>query len=147
MSARPEAAQAERRRLRAFVVEAGRALGLRGTVTVRLMDDAAIRALNRRFLGHDWPTDVLSFPSAHPSHLGDLAVSVATARRQARAHGHALATELRILLLHGLLHIAGYDHERDRGQMRRRERALRRQFGLPPGLIERARPGRRKINS
>ncbi|MGH9415892.1 MAG: rRNA maturation RNase YbeY [Terriglobales bacterium] len=128
------------------MVEAGRALGLRGTVSVRLMDDAAIRALNRRFLGHDWPTDALSFPSAQRPHVGDLAVSVATARRQARQHGHALDVELRILLLHGLLHLAGYDHERDQGQMRRRERALRRQFGLPAGLIERNGPRRRKMN-
>ncbi|MGH9479980.1 MAG: rRNA maturation RNase YbeY, partial [Terriglobales bacterium] len=110
--------------MRAFVVAAGGALGLRGSVCVRLMDDAAMRELNRRFLGHDWPTDVLSFPGVagrgpqrrFGAHLGDLAVSVPAARRQARQHGHALDVELRILLLHGLLHLAGYDHARDQGQ-------------------------------
>jgi probable rRNA maturation factor len=122
--------------LRAFLLAAGRALRLHGLVGVRLMDDASIRTLNRDFRRHDAPTDVLSFP-ADPPYLGDLAVSIPTARRQARAHAHSLDAEVRILLLHGLLHLAGYDHETDRGQMRRLEAALRRRFHLPPGLIER----------
>ncbi len=122
--------------LRLFLVAAGRDLRLRGIVGVRFMNDAAIRALNRDFRRHDQPTDVLSFPAASPD-VGDLAISIPTARRQARAHGHSLDAEVRILLLHGLLHLAGYDHERDHGAMRRRESALRRRFHLPPGLIER----------
>jgi len=69
---------------------------------------------------------------------GDLAISVPTARRQATACGHSLSTELKVLILHGLLHLAGYDHESDTGQMARRERRLRAQLGLPQGLIERA---------
>lgn len=109
------------------------------------MDDASIRQLNRDFRGHDAPTDVLSFPSPQPDYAGDIAISTETAGRQARARRHALDTELRILLLHGLLHLAGHDHETDQGEMRRREQALRRQLGLPPGLIERQQ--RRKIKT
>jgi probable rRNA maturation factor len=122
--------------LRAFLVAAGRECHLRGIVGVRLMDDASIRALNRDFRGQNHSTDVLSFPADSPQ-LGDLAISIETARRQARAHHHSLDIEVRILLLHGLLHLAGYDHERDQGQMRDLEAALRRRLFLPPGLIER----------
>ncbi|HUX65994.1 MAG TPA: rRNA maturation RNase YbeY [Terriglobales bacterium] len=131
--------------LRRFLAAAQRALGLRAPVAVRLMDDAAIQALNRQFRALDQPTDVLSFPAHDPAYAGDLAVSLDTAARQARARHHPLDTEVRILLLHGLLHLAGFDHEADQGQMRRRERQLRLQFGLPPGLIERQ--NRRKIKS
>ena len=120
---------------------------------MRLVDDAAIRALNRDYRGKDAATDVLSFPAApepfalrgrrERAHLGDLAVSVETAGRQAAAEGHDLETELRILLLHGILHLAGHDHELDGGEMRARERELRRELGLPAGLIERASSGSR----
>ena len=145
------------RALRRFFAALHRSLGMRGTVAVRLMDDASIRALNRSFRGRDRPTDVLSFPAGAPApaiaaagrpHLGDLALSVDTARRYAAAHGHSLDTELRILLIHGLLHLLGYDHESDQGEMSLRERELRLQWDLPPGLIERgllARPGGRKM--
>jgi probable rRNA maturation factor len=71
-------------------------------------------------------------------HLGDLAIAVGVAARQARAEGHGLGTELRVLALHGLLHLLGYDHEQDRGTMRAVEERLRRQAGLPTGLISRA---------
>jgi probable rRNA maturation factor len=102
-----------------------------------------MRRLNRRFRGIRKPTDVLSFPAAAaPSGpeavAGDLAIGVPTARRQAIEHGHALASEIKILILHGLLHLAGYDHETDSGQMARTEAALRRRFCLAAGLIERA---------
>jgi probable rRNA maturation factor len=70
--------------------------------------------------------------------VGDVAISVETARRQATEQGHALGVELRVLMLHGLLHLAGYDHETDAGKMQRRERQLRERLGLPQGLIERA---------
>lgn len=113
---------------------------LRGQVTVLLTSDAAMRDLNRRFRGKNKPTDVLSFPAAkllQSQERGDIAISVDTARRQAREQGHALAVEIKVLILHGLLHLAGYDHEADAGQMRRRERSLRGRLGLPQGLIER----------
>jgi len=131
--------------LRRFLAAAQRAVELRGPVGVRLMDDASIRTLNQQFRGQDRPTDVLSFPSGEAGYRGDLAISLDTAARQARTRHHGLDQEVRVLLLHGLLHLAGYDHETDDGQMRRRERDLRRQLGLPPGLIERQ--NRRKITN
>jgi len=109
---------------------------------VLLTSDAAIRRLNRRFRGKNKATDVLSFPAeagfGAEKIAGDLAISVPTARRQGTACGHSLATELKVLILHGLLHLAGYDHESDSGRMARRERLLRGRLGLPMGLIERA---------
>jgi probable rRNA maturation factor len=114
----------------------------RGTVTVVITTDRRIRTLNRTWRGLDAATDVLSFPAGDDPgparHLGDLVISRDTAARQARAEGHALGTELRVLALHGLLHLLGYDHERDSGRMARIERRLRRQGGLPAGLIERS---------
>ena len=113
----------------------------RGTLTLVVTSDRRIRALNRAWRGLDEATDVLSFPAGDgpgpARHLGDLVISRQTAARQARAEGHSLATELRVLALHGLLHLLGYDHERDSGRMARIERRLRRQGGLPAGLIER----------
>lgn len=100
--------------------------------------DRALQDLNRQFLGHDWPTDVLSFPNGQASgELGELAVSLDRAAAQAGEHGHDVALELRILMLHGVLHLLGHDHEKDRGQMRRLESRWRKHFGLPAGLIER----------
>ena len=119
------------------------AVGLVGEVTVLLTDDAGIRRLNRRFRGKNKATDVLSFPAAEPvpgQHCGlagDLAISVETAARQAAEEGHRLGVELRVLLLHGMLHLAGMDHEADTGQMAAREAELRRALRLPLGLIER----------
>ncbi len=111
-----------------------------GGVCVALVSDARIRALNREYRGADTPTDVLSFPSGpegDPS-LGDIVSATGVARRQAAAAGHALSTELKVLALHGLLHLLGYDHETDGGKMARLEQLLRRRHGLPVGLIERA---------
>lgn len=124
-----------------FLAEARGAVRLRGTVSVLLTTDAGIRRLNRQFRGVNKATDVLSFPAGGPAAdevAGDLAISVPTARRQATACGHSLGTELKVLMLHGLLHLAGYDHETDGGEMARRERLLRGRLGLPQGLIERA---------
>jgi probable rRNA maturation factor len=98
---------------------------------VRFTSDRAMRELNRRYRGKDQPTDVLSFPGA-PSpegrHLGDVVIAVPSARRQAVAAGHAVERELRLLLLHGVLHCLGYDHESDGGDMERLERRLRRRW-------------------
>lgn len=157
----------------------------RGAVTIALVSDARMRALNREFRGVDRATDVLSFPSAAVAssdslsaaasegkprgaaassdflsvaasegkplsaraELGDIAIARGVAARQARDAGHTLSTEVRVLALHGLLHLLGYDHERDTGQMARLEARLRRRGGLPGGLIERAgtaRPSRRR---
>jgi probable rRNA maturation factor len=106
--------------------------------------DAELRRLNRAFLSRDYATDVLSFPSAaitpdSSAGLGDLAISLGRARAQARECGHSLETEVQILTLHGVLHLLGMDHESDSGQMRRAETKWRKTFGLPTGLIERAR--------
>jgi probable rRNA maturation factor len=114
----------------------------RGEVTVALVSDARMRALNRMYRGKDYATDVLSFPAekarkGRPT-LGDIVIATGVARRQAGDLGHSLAVELRILALHGLLHLLGYDHERDRGRMRTLEQRLLRQSGVRNGLIERA---------
>ena len=115
----------------------------RGGVTVAVTTDARVRALNQRFRGVNDATDVLSFPAEEPGMLGDVVMARGVAGRQARAAKHALDTELRVLALHGLLHLLGYDHEGDDGRMARVEARLRRRGGLPAGLIERAAPSRR----
>jgi probable rRNA maturation factor len=98
-----------------------------------------VRALNHRYRRKNSATDVLSFPSDEPGDLGDVVIAAGVARRQARAAGHSVAVELRVLALHGLLHLLGYDHERDDGRMARLERRLRLKGGLREGLIERGR--------
>ena len=122
-----------------FLTQAKRALKLRGEVTLLLADDTRIRSLNHGFRGKNKTTDVLSFPAAANGEgvLGDLAISVPVAAAQALTHGHSLTDELRILTLHGLLHLSGFDHETDTGEMRAREAELRDRFGLPVSLIER----------
>jgi probable rRNA maturation factor len=102
--------------------------------------DAELRRLNLKFRGKDAATDVLSFPTAPPAAgIGDLAISVQRARTQARAFGHSTETEIRILMLHGVLHLTGLDHETDAGRMARAEKLWRARLGLPTGLIERVR--------
>lgn len=121
----------------------------RGLVNVALLSDHRVRALNKSYRRKDYATDVLSFgePSAfsfQPSalspqpFLGEIVIARGVARRQAREARHSEQTELRVLALHGLLHLLGYDHERDAGRMQRVERRLRRKGGLREGLIERA---------
>jgi len=102
-------------------------------VGVLVCDDATIRSLNRRFRDKDRPTDVLSFPANlaqrdGPPYLGDVAISLETAARQAAEAGTSLQTELKVLVLHAIVHLCGYDHEADRGQMRRLENRLRREL-------------------
>jgi len=129
----------------------------RGLVSVALVSDHRVRILNRLYRRKDVATDVLSFPAfarvdngrawagqAHPQSLipspflGDIVIARGVARRQAREAGHSELTELRVLALHGLLHLLGYDHDRDNGRMLRIERRLRQKGGLREGLIERA---------
>jgi probable rRNA maturation factor len=106
-------------------------------MTVAVVPDARIRALNRRYRSKDRVTDVLSFAAEEPGELGDVVIAAGVAARQARQAGHSVAVELRVLALHGLLHLLGYDHEHDDGRMARLERRLRRKGGLVEGLIER----------
>lgn len=123
-----------------FLGRARETVGLVGEVDVLLTSDAEIKRLNRIFRGKNKPTDVLSFPAPQEiagQHAGDLAISLDTAARQAESFGHSLADEVRILLLHGLLHLAGMDHEMDSGEMAAREAELRRELRLPVTLIER----------
>jgi probable rRNA maturation factor len=116
----------------------------KGAVTIALVSDAHMRKLNRTYRAKDYATDVLSFPANADSRaatrgfIGDVVIAQGVARRQAREHGHSAAAELKVLSLHGLLHLLGYDHERDAGEMRRVEQQLRRKGGLRLGLIERA---------
>jgi probable rRNA maturation factor len=124
-----------------FLRRAREAVGLEGDVEVLLTSDVEIRRLNRTFRGKNKATDVLSFPAPEEiagEHAGDLAISLDTAARQAESFGHSLGAEVRILLLHGLLHLAGMDHEVDSGEMAERESELRRELRLPVTLIERA---------
>jgi probable rRNA maturation factor len=131
--------------LGAFAAEACRALGLRPeSLTVCMASTARMARWNLAYRGKRGATDVLSFPSdpAKPApavarrkrskdaYLGDIAICPAVARRNARGLGRTLDSELRILILHGILHLMGYDHESDTGQMERRERRLRRALGL-----------------
>jgi probable rRNA maturation factor len=121
----------------------------RGEVAVALVTDARIRKLNAQYRRTDTPTDVLSFPASRDQEpagrtrcLGDIVIATGVARRQAREAGHAYTTELRVLALHGLLHLLGLDHHdgRDAGRMARMEARLRRKGGLAAGLIERSGP-------
>ena len=110
----------------------------RGDVCIALVSDARMKALNRQFRGKDKVTDVLSFPSDSRGFLGDIVIASGVAKKQAKAAGHGLNTEIRILALHGLLHLLGFDHEADDGKMARVEARLRKKAGLPEGLIERS---------
>jgi len=141
-----------KRELAQFAICAIQAAGARGKVAVLLTDDDRIRELNRQFRKKNAPTDVLSFPAinwngeARNGHAnqsaGDLAISLDTAARQAESFGHSLAIEVKVLILHGALHLAGFDHETDSGEMARLENRLRKRFDLPSGLIGRSSPAR-----
>lgn len=122
-------------------------MGLRGNVDVLLATDTVLKRLNREYRGKDQATDVLSFPAAEQAaaeHAGDLAISLQTAARQAQEHGHTLEEEVRVLLLHGFLHLHGMDHEADRGEMAAAEATLREKLKLPLGLIGRTEETARK---
>jgi len=129
-----------------FVAKASRAARLQGSVNVLVSANRELRSLNRRFRGRDKPTDVLSFPPMAELAgrlAGDIAISAEIAAQNAKRLGHSAAEEVKILVLHGILHLAGYDHEQDDGEMARREQQLREALHLPVGLIERV-PGARQ---
>jgi probable rRNA maturation factor len=121
-------------------------------VNVLVTNGAALRALNRRFRSKNTSTDVLSFPSSStssnnrksPAIAGEIAISADIAVQNAFRFGHSAAQEVKILALHGILHLAGYDHEHDNGAMARKEARLRKALRLPTALIERTQSGRSK---
>jgi probable rRNA maturation factor len=126
--------------LKRFLRAAQRDVGVIGEVNVRIMSEAEMRRLNRDFRGKDKSTDVLSFPAIQNEKTmtaGDIAISAKIARANAKALGHSFEEESKILLLHGLLHLAGHDHESDDGEMSSLEQQLRAKLRLPTGLIER----------
>jgi len=128
------------RALARFLTRATRAAKLRGVVNVLVTTSRELQRLNRRFRAIDKPTDVLSFPpmaGLAGGFAGDIAISAEIAAQNARRLGHSAAQEIKILALHGVLHLAGYDHESDSGQMAGKERRLRKSLRLPVGLIER----------
>ncbi len=144
---RQRAVRLARRPLESFLRRVKSELGLQGAgLTVRLVSDAEIARMNETFRKKNGPTDVLSFPtlarrwpvrlrrgskSVKPGkYLGDIAISPATAQRYAKKYGRRLSSELQVLILHGVLHLLGYDHETDRGKMDRIERKLRKRLGL-----------------
>jgi probable rRNA maturation factor len=139
-------AEISARALTLFIARAQRAAGVRGEVNVLITDDAAMRELNRRFRRKDKPTDVLSFPAASNGAAGrkelwagDIAISADIAARSAQELGHSLPDELKILILHGVLHLSGYDHETDNGEMASTEEKLRRALKLRGALTSRHR--------
>jgi probable rRNA maturation factor len=136
-------------RLETFASQACRALGIRGAVTVLIAGNRELQALNERFKGRRHPTDVLSFPApaCTPDFVGDIAISLDIAAHNARALRHSVAAELRVLILHGILHLAGYDHESDQGEMARKELMLRKRLLLPGSLIERTTPKRKSART
>lgn len=146
---RQRAVRVARGPLEEFFLQILREMNLRDSdITICFVSDAEIARLNLAFRGKKGPTDVLSFPAdtkrkkriyaegadstegAEKSYLGDIAIAPETARRYAKKNGRNVGNELRVLILHGVLHLLGYDHETDRGEMERLERKLRRRFGL-----------------
>jgi len=130
-----------RRQLRAFTKRLESLVSGGRSFCCLLTTDRELRRLNRDFLEKDYPTDVLSFPALPPNgFLGEIAISFPRARRQAAEYGHDVEQEVQLLILHGLLHLLGMDHETDRGRMARAEKKWRAALGLPRGPIERVRP-------
>jgi probable rRNA maturation factor len=131
--------------LQRFVWRACRAARLKGTVNVLVTSSATVRSLNREFRGRNQATDVLSFPASpvfpvgrkSPAVAGEVVISGEIAAQNAAQLGHGAAQEVKILALHGILHLAGFDHERDNSQMARKETKLRQALKLPVALIER----------
>lgn len=129
--------RADQADLTRFARRARKLAGISGEVAILVTGNRQLRDLNRHFRRKDKATDVLSFPRGDGAG-GDIAVSSEMARQNAARYGHGLLEELKILILHGMLHLAGYDHEKDNGKMAARERALRGRLKLPDSLIDRA---------
>ncbi|HEX8925106.1 MAG TPA: rRNA maturation RNase YbeY [Terriglobales bacterium] len=125
------------RSLETFATRAQKAAALKGEVAILLTDNTEIQQLNRDFRGKNKPTDVLSFPSDANGMAGDIAISLDIAEENGNSLGHGTLTELQVLVLHGMLHLAGHDHENDDGEMASLEQKLREKLGLEHGLIER----------
>jgi len=123
--------------LEQFARRAQRLAGVSGVVDILITDNGRLRELNRRFRKKDKATDVLSFPR-EGNGGGDIAISAEIASQNAIRYGHVASVEVKVLILHGMLHLAGYDHERDNGEMAAREMTLRRRLRLPTALIERS---------
>jgi probable rRNA maturation factor len=138
----PPPQETSRAELARFARRAQRLAGVSGQVDILIAGNRRLRELNRCFRKKDKPTDVLSFARDHASGGGgDIAISAEIAAKNAVRYGHPAAAELKVLILHGMLHLAGYDHERDNGEMAARETALRRRLKLPSTLIERTKQG------
>lgn len=139
----PSSAEISKSGLSRFLHRAQAAVGIAGQVEVLLADDPTLKRLNRDFRGKNKATDVLSFPAptedegGAADYAGDIAISLDTAARAATRYGHSLRDEVRILLLHGLLHLNGMDHETDSGEMAALEAELRTELKLPVSLIAR----------
>ena len=132
----------QRRPLREFFADAATHILPGTSVSCLIADDGELRELNRKFLRKDYATDVLSFPASNGGVGGEMAISLDRAAAQAAEFGHSVEEELRILMIHGLLHLAGMDHQSDAGQMAHAEAQWRKRFKLPPGLIARTGPTR-----
>lgn len=129
----------EKLRLSRFIELLAERIGAGRAFTCLITTDKELQNLNHRFRGHDYATDVLSFPALSPNaDLGEMAISAERATAQARQYGHDRVDEVRILMLHGLLHLTGMDHERDQGQMKAAEQQWRAEFDLPGALLSRA---------
>jgi probable rRNA maturation factor len=124
--------------VRSFLSRVGEDVARGREFAVVVSSDAAVRRANSRFRGQPKATDVLSFPDGADGRLGDILISAQRAQRQAEEHGHSVDEEIKILVLHGLLHLLGHDHESDNGEMKRAEIRWRRKLGLDSALIERA---------
>jgi probable rRNA maturation factor len=127
---------ADKRALRSFACALSAEVAGHERFVCLITDDRALRQLNQSFLGRDYPTDVLSFPSEAEG-LGEIAISIERAQEQAEQFGHSCLDEFRILMLHGVLHLMGMDHESDNGEMAAAERSWRERFQLPATLIDR----------
>ena len=121
-----------------FLLRARRSVGLSRGVNLLLTSSQEMRSLNSRFRGKNQPTDVLSFPASEGPVAGEIAISTEIAAQNAARLGHSTALEIKVLALHGLLHLAGFDHERDNGRMARKEAHMRQELRLPTTLIERS---------
>ena len=134
----PRFSPQEKRALKTFAASLSSRIAAGRSFTCLLTDDRELQRLNQSFLGKDYATDVLSFPTECSDELGELAISVQRAEEQAAEFGHSRLREIQILMLHGLLHLSGMDHETDGGEMARAEEKWRIEFSLPPTLIERS---------